>query len=134
MLARLKKAICDVYDTGLTNDSLSLLYQANSSVSMAVNTPSGLSDRQTIEDSVLQGDTFGSILASVQADCIAKEVEKAGCGYKFKNTLPISMLGLVDDRSPRASNEHNYESENGGKTASIRHKQMQNNDYRKKCA
>ena len=93
----LKKAISDVYDTGLTNDSLSLLYQANSSVSMAVNTPSGLSDRQTIEDSVLQGDTFGSMLASVQVDCIAKEVEKAGCGYKYQDTLPISMLGLVDD-------------------------------------
>ena len=93
----LKEAISDIYDTGLTNDNLSLLYQANSCVSMAVNTPSGLSDRKNIKDSVLQGDTWGSMLASVQVDCIAKEVEKAGYGYKYQDILPVSMLGLVDD-------------------------------------
>ena len=64
---------------------------------MAVNTPNGLTERQTIENVVLQGDTFGSILASVQVDSIGKEVEENGYGYKYKDVLTIGMLGLVDD-------------------------------------
>ena len=93
----LKQAIGDIYDAGVDDDHLSLLYHANRDVKMSVSTSSGLSERQTIKDVVLQGDTWGSILASVQVDSIAKEVEKSGVGFKYKNTLPITMLGLVDD-------------------------------------
>ena len=61
----LQEAVSDIYDVGVNDDNLSLLYQANKDVRMAVNTPSGLSERQSIENVVLQGDTWGSILASV---------------------------------------------------------------------
>ena len=46
---------------------------------------------------VLHGDTFGSILASVQVDSIGKDIVDAGIGYNYKESLPVSMLGLVDD-------------------------------------
>ena len=36
-------------------------------------------------------------MASVQVDSIGKEVEEACLGYKYKDTLQISLLGLVDD-------------------------------------
>ena len=65
---------------------------------MAVNTPNGLSERQSIKNVVLQGDTFGSILASVQVDSIGKEVEEAGYSYRYKDALDIGMLSLVDDK------------------------------------
>ena len=93
----LLQALSDIYDVGVNDDNLSLLYQANKEIKMAVNTPSGLSERQTLENVVLQGDTWGSILASVQVDSIGKEVEKSGLGYLYKDVLPVSMLGLVDD-------------------------------------
>ena len=64
---------------------------------MAVNTPDGPTDRKTIENSVLQGDVFGSLMASVQVDSIGKECAAAGYGYKYKNFIPVGMLGLVDD-------------------------------------
>ena len=64
---------------------------------MAVKTPGGLSDRPAIENIVLQGDTWGSLLASVQVDSIAQECAETGLGYKYKNILPVGMLGLVDD-------------------------------------
>jgi hypothetical protein len=64
---------------------------------MAVKTPTGLTERQTICDIVLQGDTFSSILASVQVDTIGQECMKAGHYYLYKNTLPVWFLGLVDD-------------------------------------
>ena len=40
----LRKALSDIYDTGLTDDNLILVQKANEEISMAVNTPSGLSD------------------------------------------------------------------------------------------
>ena len=93
----LEEAISDIFEYGLNDDNLSLIYKANNKVHMAVKTAAGLTKRDTIENSVLQGDTFGSLLASVQVDTIAKEVEKANIGYKYKEELPINILGLVDD-------------------------------------
>ena len=93
----LQEAISDIYNVGLNDDSLALIYDANKEIQMSVKTPSGLTKRQTIKNIVLQGDTFGSILASVQVDSIGKDVVNAGLGYQYKDSLDISMLGLVDD-------------------------------------
>ena len=93
----LKEALNDIFDYGLNDDNLSLIYKANEKVHMAVKSRGGLTKRQVIRNSVLQGDTFGSLLASVQVDTIARDVEKAGVGYKYKQELPVNILGLVDD-------------------------------------
>ena len=93
----LEQALTDIYDYGLNDDNLSLIYQANNDVRMAVNTPSGLTERQRLKNVVLQGDTFGSILASVQVDSIGKKVEDSGYGYLYQDKLSVSLLGLVDD-------------------------------------
>ena len=82
-IINLEEALCDVYDAGPRDDNLALLYGANKEINMAVNTPAGLSERQVIKNVVLQGDTFGSILASVQVDSIGKDVEQSGYGYKY---------------------------------------------------
>ena len=93
----LEQAASDLYDAGVEDDDLTLIYEANKDIQMAVNTPNGLSERQSIKNVVLQGDTFGSILASVQVDSIGQEVEEAGYSYRYKDTLDIGMLSLVDD-------------------------------------
>ena len=64
---------------------------------MAVKTPSGMTERQTVKNIVLQGDTWGSILASVQVDTIGKECVADGHGYLYKNQLSVWFLGLFDD-------------------------------------
>ena len=74
----LQEALSDLYDAGVTDDTLPLLYQANAEVYMSVKTPGGLTDRQTIRNIVLQGDTWGSLLASVQVDRIGQESMEAG--------------------------------------------------------
>ena len=85
----LQEAICDISDYGLNDDNLALVYKANQEVYMAVKTPGGLTDREIVKQSVLQGDTFGSLLASVQVDTIAKEVAKADAGYKYREELNV---------------------------------------------
>ena len=78
-------------------DDIQLIYKANEEIHMAIKTSGGLTERQKITNSVLQGDTWGPMLASVQVDTFGKSVERTGIGYLYKNVLPISMLGLVDD-------------------------------------
>ena len=93
----LQQALSDLYDVGVNDDTVALLHEANKSIEMAVKTPSGLTDRQTIKNCVLQGDTFGSIMASVQVDSIGKECVTEGYTYLYKDELPVGFLGLVDD-------------------------------------
>ena len=93
----LELAISDIYGAGFNDENLKILYEANKSIYMAINTPDGLTDRRKISNTVLQGETFGSLLASVQVDTIAKECSKTDYEYKYQNILPVGMLGLVDD-------------------------------------
>ena len=86
----LEQALSDLYDVGVKDDTLSLLHKANKEVHMAVKTPSGLTDRQNC---VLQGDTFGSILSSVQVDNIGKECIAEGHTYLYKDRLRIFGTG-----------------------------------------
>ena len=93
----LEEAISDAFDVGMKDDTLTLVYKANKEIQMAVNTPDGLTDRQQLSNVVLQGDTWGSLLASIQVDNICKDVVNSGYVYKYKDVLPVSMLALVDD-------------------------------------
>ena len=93
----LEYAISDIYDVGLDDDNLALIYNANKDTNMDVKTPAGLSARQSIKDNVLQGDTWGSILASFQVDKIGKDCMEEGHYYLYKGVLPVGFLGLVED-------------------------------------
>ena len=93
----LQDALSDAFDTGIQDDNLALIYKANTEVKMSVNTRNGLTERQTLNNVILQGDIFSSILASIQVDKICKDVATLGHGYLYKDTLPITMLAMVDD-------------------------------------
>ena len=93
----LKEAINDVFDAGLDDNNLNILYKANRNINMAIKTANGLTNRQTVHDIVLQGDKFGSLLASVQVEKIGQQCMEAGYNYLYKNTLPVGFLGMVDD-------------------------------------
>ena len=92
-----EQALSDLFDVGVDDDTLALLHKAIKDVHMAVKTPSGLTERQTIKNCVLQGDTFGSILSSVQVYTIGKECVAEGHTYLYIEKLPVGILGLVDD-------------------------------------
>ena len=72
----LEEAINDVFDTGMRDDNLCLIYNANKEIQMAVNTPNGLTERQNLSNVLLEGDTWSSMLASIQVDNICKEIER----------------------------------------------------------
>ena len=74
---------------GVNDDTLVLLHKANEEVDVAVKTTNGLTKRQKLRNIVLQGDTFGSILASVQVENIGRACIEAGHGYDYKGNLKI---------------------------------------------
>ena len=50
-----------MYDSGVKDDKLSLLFNINTPVTVAVKTPVGKSKRESIYNVITQGDVFGDI-------------------------------------------------------------------------
>ena len=69
----LEETLNDLYEGGMTDDNLSILYEANKKVKVAVKTPHGLTKRVDIEKIILQGDVFGPLQCSMSVDTFGKE-------------------------------------------------------------
>ena len=95
----LEEAVNDLYDVGVQDDTLPLLYEANQNIEMSAKTQqSGLTETQPITSVVLQGDTWGPALASNQVDTIEKECQEEGkYQFLYKDSVPVGILGMVDD-------------------------------------
>ena len=88
----------DLFEAGVNDDIFALIYEANRKSHVAVQTPNGLSKRETFEDLVMQGDVLSPLISSLQVDTIGKEcLENKKHLYYFKNIVPIPPLGMVDD-------------------------------------
>ena len=94
----LEEAVSDLYDSGLTNDKLSLLYMENEVCKVAVKTPAGLSRRVEIPRIVLQGTVFGNLKCTSSMDKIGKNAYLSkNAIYTYKGSVEIPPLGMVDD-------------------------------------
>ena len=94
----LNECLNDIYESGVTDDKLALLYDINTHVKVAVKTPVGISDRTSIYNVITQGDVFGPILCSNQVDTFGREcLEEGKYTYTYKGEVEIPPLGMVDD-------------------------------------
>ena len=52
-----------------------------------------------VQKQVLQGDTWGPIIAASQVDTFGKQLieEEPDFVYKYKGYIPIGLLGMIDD-------------------------------------
>ena len=95
----LKEPLSDLYNTGVQDDTLNILYQANKSVEVRVKTQFGLTDVVTLDEAVLQGEVWGPILAANQVDAFGKEMlqEDYSFMFRYKGYIPVPVLGQIDD-------------------------------------
>ena len=94
----LKECLNDLYTAGLNDDKFALLYNVNSKVNIAVKTPVGKTDRQTIHNVITQGDVFGPIFCSKQVDTFGQEcLEESKHTYLYRGEVDIPPLSMVDD-------------------------------------
>jgi len=95
---KLKEAINDFWDSGVQDDNLVLLYKLNKDNKAIIKTPVGETEEIDLDENVLQGESFGPLLASNQLDTIGKESKRDGENlYMFQGQVPISVLEMVDD-------------------------------------
>ena len=62
----LSECVNDLYETGIKDDKLNLIYESNKNNNMAVNVPSvGLSERAQIKNKITKGGTLGPSICAV---------------------------------------------------------------------
>ena len=94
----LEECMNDLFEGGIDDDNLALIYEANRNINVAVNTPNGLTARDNIEKIVLQGDVFGPLECSVTVDTFGKEcMDEEKHLYMYKEEVGIPPLAMIDD-------------------------------------
>ena len=88
----------NLYEAGMDDNMLALLYEMNSRANIAVRTPVGITERREIKKSILQGDVFGPLTCSVQIDEFGREcIEEDQYMYYYRDKVGIPPLSQTDD-------------------------------------
>ena len=88
----------DLFQYGIKNYALPLLYDGCSDIEIKVKTPVGITHAAKIDNTVMQGDVWGSPACAVSIDSIGKEcLKEHKYLYHYKNIVPIPPLAMVDD-------------------------------------
>jgi hypothetical protein len=94
----LEEVINCLYQAGLQNDKLPLLFLENRSAQVAVKTPGGLSKRKTIRNIIMQGSVWGSLCCVVLMDKLGKiAYSNPNLLYYYKGIVACPPLQMVDD-------------------------------------
>ena len=92
-----KECFNDLFESGFTNDKLPLLFSENVNAQVAVKTATGTTRRTTINEVVMQGTVWGSLMCTASMDKLGKlAYQTPQTLYKYKG-VPIPPLGMVDD-------------------------------------
>ena len=93
-----EECLSDLFQYGMKDDGLALLYNGCSDITIKVKTPVGLTEEAKIDKTVMQGDVWGPSACSVSVDSIGKEcIEEHKYLYHYKNKVSIPPLAMVDD-------------------------------------
>ena len=94
----LEETVNDLWEAGITDDNLALIFKANEFVNVGVKTPFGMTERRVLEKIVMQGEIFGPLCCSVQVDTFGKEcIQEEKYLYNYKNEVGVPPLAMVDD-------------------------------------
>ena len=97
-----ESVLTDLYDSGVKDNELNLIYEADSTHFVKVNSPVGLTGETTIKNKILQGCTLGPVKCSNSVDKIGKQcLEQKQNLYLYRSDserpVEIPPLGMVDD-------------------------------------
>ena len=93
-----QEAVNDMYELGFQNDKLLLVHKANEYANIAVKTPTGMSERADIRNTIMQGTVWAGISCTATMDKLGKLVYKnPHDAYKYKGKVVVPPLEMVDD-------------------------------------
>ena len=96
----LEASINSLYDNGLQNDKLNLLYIENKHANVAVKVNDKVSTRFPVNNVVMQGSVWGGLKCTSQMDTLNKIMKTKGTLlYKYRGdpSITVGVLGMVDD-------------------------------------
>ena len=87
-----------LYEAGLSNDKLPLLFLENSIAKVAVKSSGGISNRESIRNIIMQGSKFGSLGCVVLMDKLGQQLYRnPDMLFYYKGLVPTPPLQMVDD-------------------------------------
>ena len=93
-----EECINDIFEAGLDNDKLVLLFLENQNANIAIKTPGGKSSRTSIKNIIMQGTVWGSLLCTATMDKLGQMIyNNPELTYKYKGVVETPSLGMVDD-------------------------------------
>ena len=96
----LQACVNSIYEAGIDNDMLNLLYIENKNAQIAVKINNKLSTRISVKDVVMQGSVWGSLKCTSTMDKlnqVAMSDKTLQYHYKGDQNIPIGVLGMVDN-------------------------------------
>ena len=94
----LQECINDVYEAGLQNDKLPLLFLENANAKVAVKTANGVSKRTDIKNIIMQGSVWGGLLCTSTIDKLGQlAYENEQLLYWYKGSVAVPPISMVDD-------------------------------------
>ena len=90
-----EECLNDLFQYGIQDSTLNLLYNACQDSHVAVRTPVGVTERKNVDKTVMQGDVWGPIFCATTIDSFGKECindNKYLYKYKGKDIPPLSMI------------------------------------------
>ena len=91
----------DLFQYGVKDSTLNLLYDACKNAQVALRTPMGLTERKRLtkrKNAIMQGDVFGPIFCATSIDRFGKEcLNEDKYLYKYKGKVNIPSLSMIDD-------------------------------------
>ena len=90
--------INDIYEAGLDNDKLPLLFLENQNAKVAIKNSEGISKRVNIRNVVMQGSVWGSLFCTTTMDKLGQiAYENADLLYMYKGVVAVPPICMVDD-------------------------------------
>ena len=94
----LEECCNDLYESGVQDDKLAMIYEGNKINHVAVKTPGGLTERRAITRVVTQGGVTGPVCCAVQTDKMGKDAIRNNENlYLYKGKVGIPTLAMIDD-------------------------------------
>ena len=93
-----EECINDLFEAGLQNDKLNLLYLMNQNAQVAIKTQFGITERKDIQNIIMQGTVWGSLMCTVTMDKLANQIYNSdNLLYKYNEEVSVPPLEMVDD-------------------------------------
>ena len=94
----LQECINALYEAEFTNDKLSLLFLLNSHVQVAIKNSSGITERRSMFNIVMQGTVWGTMFCVAIMNKLIKLVhENPDLLFFYKGKVAVPPLEMVDD-------------------------------------